>query len=270
MKKLLRHILGDTCEDFYGYGSKVLDFKDPEDLHQMRVAGRTLLSYFYVLSEDGEASSPRVVSLRKPVKRTMRLLGGIRDADVLIGEMEKRSGTFSPEEQALIDGWLNQVRVERTRLRERLSAEMPVYVTERWMKGMRKWAMKASRKADKGSVEARVARLRKKKERAMKAIRACGVPDMTDEAFLDVVHEGRIAVKRLRYALDIMKKLEGADKEEVDALKDLQDRLGHVQDLRVWTGQLREYYGRNDIVDGIAARWLAEMADSLAGTGIIN
>lgn len=270
MKKALRRILGDMCDDFYCYGREVLDFKDPEDLHQMRVTGRTLLSYFYVLPDDGEASSLRAVSLRKPLKRAMRLLGRIRDIDVLIGEMEKRSPAFSPEEKGLIDGWLNQAQVERTRLRERLAAELPGYIGGRWRKGMEKWARKASRKADMAFLEARAARLRKKKDRALKAIRAYAVPDLTDEDFLDRIHEGRIAVKRLRYALGILKKLDAADKAEIDALKGLQDRLGLIQDLRVWSGALREHYGRSDIVDGITARWRGEMADTLAETGIMS
>jgi CHAD domain-containing protein len=270
MKKALRRILDGTCDDFYCYGLKVLDFKDPEDVHQMRVAGRTLLSYFYVLADDEEMSRPRLVRLRRPLRRTMRLLGAIRDADVLIGEMEGRSGTFSPEEKALIDGWLNQKRVERTRLRKRLAAELPGYIGDGWKKGMGKWIKKVSGNVDKPTVEARVARLRKKKERSMKAIRTYAEPDMTDEIFLDLVHGGRISVKRLRYALGILKKLDAADKGEIDALKALQDQLGHVQDLRVWAGQLREHYGGNAIVDGITARWLTEMSDSLGETGIMN
>jgi len=48
MKKAIKRILKETSEQFYDYQGKVLEFKDPEDLHQMRVAGRTLLTLFFL------------------------------------------------------------------------------------------------------------------------------------------------------------------------------------------------------------------------------
>jgi len=91
---------------------------------------------------------------------------------------------------------------------------------------------------------------------------------MADEEFLDTIHRGRISVKKLRYALNILKKLNTADKSEVDALKVLQERLGHIQDMRVWAAMLHEHYGNSDIAENIVAQWRAEMRDTLYEAGM--
>lgn len=268
MKKAIRRILGDTSERFYDYRRKVLDFEDPEDVHRMRVSGRTLLAYLGLLADEDEAMRPGFLKLKKPLKAAMGLLGEIRDTDVLIEAVEKRSTTMPSEQGALIEGWLNQVRVERARLRERLAIALPEEIDPKWKARMQRWITeRVPGLADEAAIAAKVARLRKKKERAMRAIRAYPAPDMADEEFLDLIHEGRISVKRLRYALNILKK---PDYPEVEALKTLQDGLGHVQDLRVWIGGLHEHYGDNDLVREVTGHWRAEMLDTLGSTGLLD
>lgn len=269
MKKAIRRILKDTSVRFYDYQTKVLDFTDPEDLHQMRVSGRTLLSYFSLLADKEESSRPGFIKLRGSLKETMGLLGEIRDLDVLMESLEQRSQAMEPEPAALISGLLSRMLVERVRLRERLAIEMPDCLSPRWKERMDTWIKKRTPDlADRKSIEEKVAGLRKKKVKAMDAIREYPLPDMADEEFLNVVHRGRISVKKFRYALNILKKINTADKAEIESLKKLQDQLGHVQDMRVWMDLLHEHYGNNDIVENIASQWRTEMGNMLAEAGL--
>ncbi len=271
MDTVVRRILGDTSDRFYALRRKVLDFEDPEDVHRMRVNGRTLLAYLSVLADKDEAVRPGFLKLKKPLKAAMGLLGGIRDTDVLIEAVEKRSTTMPPGQRALIEGWLNQVRVERARLRERLAMELPEAIDAKWKARMKRWITeRAPGLADEAAIRVKVARLRKKKDRAMRAIRAYPAPDMADEEFLDLIHEGRISVKRLRYAHNILKKPDSMHKGEVEALKALQEELGHIQDLRIWIRGLHDHYGDNDLVREITCLWRAEMLDTLASTGLLD
>lgn len=271
MRKAIKRILRDTSERFYCYQGKVLDFRDPEDLHQMRVAGRTLLSYFSLLADKEESSRQGFIKLRGSLKETMGLLGEIRDLDVLMESLEQRSMAMEPDQAALISGLLSRMMVERVRLRGKLAEEMPGRISPRWKERMDTWIRKKTPElADRKSIEEKVAALRKKKEKAMDAIREYPSPDTADEEFLDIVHRGRISVKKLRYALTILKKVNTADKSEIEALKTLQDQLGHVQDMRVWAGLLREHYGRSDIVENIISQWRAEMNTTLSEVGLVG
>ncbi|HTY92141.1 MAG TPA: CHAD domain-containing protein [Methanocella sp.] len=271
MKKAIKCILRDTSDRFYRYQDKVLDFTDPEDLHQMRVAGRTLLSYFSLLADKEEAARPGFIKLRGSLKDTMSLLGEIRDLDVLIDALKERSMAMEPGQAALISGLLSRMTVERVRLRQELASEMPNRISPRWKERMDSWIRKKTPElADRKSIEEKVATLRKKKDKALAAISEYPEPDMANEEFLNIVHRGRISVKKLRYALAILKKINTADKAEIEALKTLQDQLGHVQDMRVWAGLLHEQYGRSAIVEDIVAQWRAEMNKTLAETGLIS
>jgi len=269
MKKDITKAVEKNIEKFYGNKKAVLTFTDPEDLHQMRVAGRTLLSYFFVLADEQEAKSPGFRKVRQPLKKAMRALGELRDADVLLDEVEQRLPGFTPARRGVIEKWLEQKQAGRESLRLKLAIELPYNIDKKWKTRADEWAAsRVPKLADKERFTGKVLELRNERDLVFEAISEYPHPEMSDDDFLNLVHQGRIAVKRLRYALNVEKKFMDIDDGEIEALKTLQDQLGHIQDMRVWISQLEDFYKDRSVVDGITAKWRSEMLKTLKETGI--
>ncbi len=277
MKKAVRKAVEKDIVKFYDYKDPALTFKDPEDLHQMRVAGRRLLSFLYVLADKKEAKTADFRNVRKPLKKAMGALGELRDSDVLLDEIEKRLPGFSPARKKIICQWLEQKRADQEVLRLKLAEELPDAIDKKWKKDADKWAeARIPELADKKLMAKKIEELRNDKALAMDAILQYGQPDMKDERFLNLLHKGRIASKKLRYALSVAKKFMEVDSREIEALKTLQDQMGHIQDMRIWIGQLNEFYKNKtatrripDAVNKITGLWRGEMLETLQKTGIL-
>jgi CHAD domain-containing protein len=92
---------------------------------------------------------------------------------------------------------------------------------------------------------------------------------MTDTKFLEQLHNARIHVKKLRYTLTVLKRFMDIDPNEIEAMKTLQDQLGHIHDLSVWISQLKSFYGDGADLGGIESAWHKEMLQTLLATGIL-
>lgn len=259
---------------FYGYRKDALTFKDPEDIHQMRVNGRTLLTFFDVMADDAGRERHVFLKARRPLKKAMGLLGRIRDADVLIDEVEARKKDMLPARRAIIEDWLDVKRAERQAMREELTEKLPGYINGRWKRRVNQWRKKSlSGEVDMAAVEARVGALRRSMDESLSAIKDYrGSVDDGDETFLDALHQGRISVKRLRYALEAMRpfKGDGEADDEIEKLKALQDRLGHIQDMRVWIDQLTGFNGNPKAVQDVISDWRKEMLAAIMDTGLLS
>ena len=278
MKEALTKAVEKSVKRFYGYRDAVLTFSDPEDLHQMRVSGRTLLSYLYVLADNKESKRAKFRSVRKPLKKAMDMLGELRDADVLLEEVESRMSSFSPSQRNIIARWLESRRTGIDGMREKLVKELPSVVDKKWKKRADGWAEESiPGLASKKLMLKKIEELRQEKALALDSIVGYGQPDMCDEEFLTHLHKGRIAVKKLRYTLSVAKKFMDIDPQDIEAQKMLQDQLGHIQDMRVWISQLCDFYNDESTdaktikaVGKIADSWRAEMLETLDETCIIK
>lgn len=125
MKKAFAKSIHKAGNRFYDYKEAVLTFKDPEDLHQMRVSGRTLLSYMFAIADKGEMDRPRYKKIHKPLKKAMSSLGALRDTDVLLEEVEAKLETFMPEERSIIEKWLAHKKGSAKPLENRLQKHCP-------------------------------------------------------------------------------------------------------------------------------------------------
>lgn len=270
MKKAIAKAVKKTGDRFYGYKKAVLTFKVPEDLHQMRVAGRTLLSYMYALADQKESERPGFKKVRKPLKKAMGSLGALRDADVLLDEVGALLASFSPDQRSVIEKWLAHKRDEREALRAQLAETLPDAIDKKWERSMKLWARDSMPGlVDKKSISIKVEALRDEKDRSFEAIRNYPAVEMTDENFLLLLHNARIRVKKLRYTLTVLKKFIEAEPDEIELLKSLQDRLGHIHDMSVWIAQLKSFDGDEEALSSIEARWHKEMLETLLATGIM-
>lgn len=270
MKKAFARSVNKAGNRFYDYKKAVLTFEDPEDLHQMRVSGRTLLSYMYVLADEKERGRTGFKKLRKPLKTAMGSLGALRDTDVLLEEVEASLGAFTPDQRVIIETWLAHKKDEREALRENVKETLPEAVDKSWKRRMTMWARYSVPKlVDKKSLLVRLEVLNDEKDRSFEAIRDFPSANMADTDFLEQLHRARICVKKLRYTLSVLDKFMDIDQTEIKAMKNLQDQLGHIHDISVWISQLKSFYGDGEGLEGIESTWRKEMLVTLLATGIL-
>ncbi len=270
MKKAFAKSINKAGNRFYDYKKAVLTFKDPEDLHQMRVSGRTLLSYMYALADKKETDRPGYKKIRKPLKKAMDSLGALRDTDVLLEEVAASLQTFAPEQRSVIETWLAHKKDEREAIREQLEETLPATIDKKWKRRMTIWARESVPKlVNKKSIMIRLEELNDEKDLSFEAIRDYPSADMADTNFLEQLHNARIRVKKLRYTLTVLNKFMDIDQGEIEAMKTLQDQLGHIHDISVWISQLKSFYGDGEGLEGIESAWRKEMLVTLQSTSIL-
>jgi CHAD domain-containing protein len=215
----------------------------PEAIHDVRVATRRVQE---TLDLFGEALPRRERKrLRKRVKRIRRSLADLRDADVLaalVGRLRARSGSWTTP---ATDDLLERFRERSRRLRRALGRPGAVTGDARGgvrIAGVAKRAKALAEKASevpatraRASARRAVGRRVARVEAALGKARSGGASDL---------HALRIAVKRYRYALEILEEwgVKRLD-EALRSAKQVQDILGEVHDLDVLVPLLRRSRG---------------------------
>lgn len=265
--------LGRKRKAFYRSMPGALRFEDPEDVHQLRVAGRTLLALVDLLADEDDLAAPGFKKMRSSLKRAMSLLGQLRDADVLIDEIERRLPAMAPGQRDLLGRWLEAQRAARKKLRRKVARKLPGIIDARWKKRLVRWQRsKESSPAAASAGSRKLEELRESREKAFQAIRESlpGPVSFANAELLDRLHHGRIATKKLRYALEALAPVVPPGEEEIQRLKTLQDQLGHVQDLRTWALKLQAAEGNRRVVANILKKWQDEMAETLQQTDLVT
>lgn len=224
---------------------------DAEAVHQARVASRRLREVVPVL----EAVAPSARRAGAAVRRVTRALGPVRELDVT-------TGLYAEETSTSLLHPLARVVFERTLARRRATA----------VREMRKVLGRASLARTTGALDVlaadvadtpvmmvaaavrdRVAQRGRRLESALAELGVLYVPER--------LHAVRIAVKQLRYALEIAGDLRLA--RTVSALRHLravQDLLGRAHDLQVLADHVREGEGKVVMRSRPAARDLRRLA----------
>lgn len=218
------------------------DGRDPEGLHQLRVALRRLrsaLSLFKIVLPEADR-----VRFNGELRWLLGELGPARDCDVLAGELAAPLATeegLEPELEALrrILSSRRPVLYERVRtaLASRRAADL-VLDLGAWfeLERFRKQTTAQALEALDGPVGPFAAdSLERRWRKARKLGRRLERLDSASR------HELRIAVKKLRYGLDFLNSLwpEAKTRRFQRRLADLQDRLGHLNDVVVARDQAR-------------------------------
>lgn len=202
---------------------------DVTSLHQARVASRRLRAALPLV-----ASGPKVQKATKSVRRLTRALGPVRELDVallILDELE-HSGDVP---QSAIDRLRVSVMDERRHLHGAVRDEIDEFDLDK----LRKRALAAARKQDSARKPKDPRSVEQARERTARRARQLIVA-MESAAGLylpDRLHEVRIAVKKLRYTLE----LEGAARHasRLKTLKNAQDLLGRMHDLEVLIARTR-------------------------------
>lgn len=228
---------------------------EPSAVHQARVASRRLREVLPVLLADGDGAKN---GLRRKVRRVTRALGSVRELDVAAVHFDEAvvAHPLGVVAQSAARRWLQreraaalrQARVVLTANRlTRMSADLGALCEDA-----------AHVKADVTvrALQARVVRRARDVERAVDRVSGVYVPGR--------LHAVRIAVKRLRYALETSGTAQGSRvSTQLRQLRVIQDLLGRAHDLHVLAGNLADVQLRTVARSRAAARDLGGLAGAL-------
>lgn len=202
---------------------------DVTSLHRARVATRRLRAALPLV-----AAGPKSQKAVKSVRRLTRALGPVRELDVallILDELEQ-SADVPP---AAVDRLRLSVVDERRHLHAAVRDEIDEFDIDK----LHKRALAAARKQDSTSKPKDARSVQQAKERTIRRARQLSVAmDSAAGLYLpDRLHEVRIAVKKLRYTLELESGARHAAR--LRTLKSAQDLLGRMHDLEVLIARTR-------------------------------
>lgn len=207
-----------------------------EAIHQARVATRRLREALPLVTRGAGGRK-----LMKRVRRVTRALGPIRELDVALLTLDElRAGPTPPTRGIDV---LAQVVTEE---RQRLFADLARQIDHTDLERIRKKALAAVREDGVGRAGADADRLDAALRRASR--RAASLRAAIENAggmyLPDRLHLVRIAVKKLRYGMEIARELSRSRATaRIRVLKGAQDILGRLHDLEVLIIRIRALQG---------------------------
>jgi triphosphatase len=212
---------------------------NPEELHDLRVAGRRLDA---VLRQFRGSLPEPFVRIRPTLKQVLRVLGEVRDLDVALSELESFTGE-APQSDPGAETLRQHLVSERVRARARM---LSVLDSASVQKGFHKLAALLSASSAGGqqsslepalNVAPNMLRQRYRKVRK-------SADQLTPGSSMEVYHEVRGHVKKLRYVLESVGVIYGKPADEMlRALRRWQEKLGVQQDAAVASRRLKTLAG---------------------------
>ncbi len=225
---------------------------DAGAVHQARVASRRLREVLPALEAAGVRAAARVVV---KVRRVTRALGAARDCDVALGHLTELV-TRHPVSPLALSAASRHVRRDRElALREARRVLTPARL-RRLFASLESLKVPGHVESDDLArvVRARVQRRARDLGEALGRLGGVYVPGR--------LHRVRIAVKRLRYALEASA-VSAAPSTQLRQLRAIQELLGRAHDLHVLAARLRHSQTRIVGRSRRAARELGNLADVL-------
>ena len=212
---------------------------DPRAVHRARVASRRLRELLPLLQLDGHVGQ----KLGKRLRKVTRWLGRARELDAILKLLDSDLGTATPQAQGRLRSALG---ARREQARARLAAKPVTNDLQRIGRKLAGVAEKldaadeqraaAGRTSDRQwrwAVDARVAHRAGALRTAIAEAGAVYLPER--------LHEVRIALKKLRYGLEVAVEADGLkDHADLRKLKQVQRVLGQMRDLQVLADHARQ------------------------------
>jgi CHAD domain-containing protein len=231
--------------------------EDPEGVHQARIALRRIRSDLKTLAPllQGDRTDP----LADRVKALAAMLGGVRDADVLLGQLESLSGDLREEDRAAAARFLGKLEGEREMARSTLLGFIDSSDYDELVEDLISWAHDPPLEhAAEDPASDVLPALLKRRWKALRKAAKVADQEQSDES----LHRVRIKAKRLRYAAEVAAPVLGKQTAAAaKAAEDLQDVLGTLQDSVVARGWLRGSMKRGDGPQGFVAGLLTAMVE---------
>jgi CHAD domain-containing protein len=215
---------------------------DVRALHRVRVASRRLRELLPVLQLDRGQTHKLVRRLRKVTDR----LGTVREADVMLLLLAELHDPGRLNDTALRRVTAAVIE-ERDRARDRLAHKLPTPELRRLADKLDEVAQtldpaqhplsRQEEAASRWAMDARIAQRADRLHRAMQEAGAVYLPDR--------LHGVRIAMKKLRYAVELRDEFAGVRAaEDLRTLRRGQDVLGRMHDLQVLINRARHIQAR--------------------------
>jgi CHAD domain-containing protein len=213
---------------------------DPEELHDLRVAGRRLDA---VLRQFQAFLPPEFLKVRTTLKSVLTALGHARDLDVALGELQIFHRKLPKADRAALEPLKKHLMSERDRARaQMLSVLDSIWVQKNLQEltslltapvaALEPSAADLALHTASGLIRQRFRKLRKRAD-LLKA-----------DSSTDEYHEVRGQVKKLRYALEAVAALYGKPANDmIRALRRWQENLGLQQDAAVAMQRLNDLAG---------------------------
>jgi CHAD domain-containing protein len=223
--------------------------QDIEHLHDMRVATRRLRAAFVLF---GDYYAPMTISYYvKYLRRIGRALGAVRDLDVFLEKARGFLATLPDAEQSSLDPLLASWQANREQARRQMLALLD---SPRYQGFCRAFDLFTSTPGLGASTI--VGAPKEQSAQPAPLILAYIAPTLVYQRLAEVrafepllpsapvtlLHQLRIACKRLRYTLEFLEETLGAEaKEVIKEVVVMQDHLGNLQDAVVATDLLRGF-----------------------------
>ncbi len=217
--------------------------EDIEHVHDMRVATRRMRSALSLLSNYYKAKtiSPHMRSLRK----IARVLGSVRDLDVLIDNLQTYQATLEEENRAGIQLIIDRLDQDRGYARQVLNRTLNKSDYRRFTQAYAQFLMTerapSARPIDPEDIQPSQVRhlLPSLIYDHLGTVRA--YDSLIADADANALHALRIEFKRLRYLVSLFSDVMGTSiKDFIVELKAIQDHLGRMNDLHVAQERLCE------------------------------
>jgi CHAD domain-containing protein len=201
-------------------------------IHRARVASRRLRE---ILAVAGAVDAERGAGdLLRAVRRVTRALGPTREMDVAIREFDRAAARhgWSPVTVRAVRRRLERERARRANL---LSARSARHAAGGLRASVREVAEQMRATPDALWRAALTRRTTRRAHRVLAAAAACGTLYAPER-----LHALRIAIKKLRYALELVPSpAGGAVEAAIRVLKHAQERFGHLHDVQILAAEVR-------------------------------
>lgn len=210
---------------------------DVNAIHQARVATRRVRAALPIVTRGSDRRK-----LKKRFTRLTRALGGVRELDVAVQALDELAADPSVPREGL-----DLLRVILQEQRQRLYTEMHRTVEHVDLDRLQRKTLAAVERAtghdSKDSDLKRRKSVMKRGARRAVALQAA-IENAGNIYLADRLHLVRIAVKKLRYVLEIARELSRSRASaRIRLLKNVQDLLGHMHDLEVLITRIRALQG---------------------------
>lgn len=210
---------------------------DARSLHQARVATRRLREALPLFGAGRKAEK-----VTRCIRRLTRLLGPARELDVSLVILDEL-GTSADVPKAAVDRLRAAITDERRRLQEHVREQLDDFDIQK----VRKRAIAAARKGAEATGP-RHTQAAWPRERTMRRARrlAAAIEHAAGMYLPDRLHNVRIAIKKLRYTLELEAASRPGPQRNASALRTLrnmQDLLGRMHDLEVLIARARNIQG---------------------------
>lgn len=212
--------------------------EDPEELHDMRVATRRLRA---TLKLYADYLPKRAERFERDLKWIAGNLGEVRDLDVHLEHLSEEAALWDGGTSSDVSAALEKRRVEaRQRMMETLESSRYERLISGFTGMLRRGRSPAPTPPILEAAPELIGRRYKKVRKRTKGLTA----ESPSEDFHDLRKKG----KRLRYAIEPLGGIYGKPAEKmVDSLKQVQDDLGGLQDLIVFSELIRELAVAGDL-----------------------